>query len=92
MHALKKTKNLHIFSKNLIYKFIIRLNIIMNRTLNFIYNIFLWSQELNSIDDNLKRLDTIIKDADNTINTANNRKNQFEKDKLDLMNQGRLID
>ena len=51
----------------------------------------MWSQELNSIDDNIKRQDTIIKDANNTINTANNRKKQFQKDKQDLMNQGRLI-
>lgn len=52
------------------------------------FNIFKWSSELNSIDESIRKQDVIIRDANQLINNANNRKNQFKQDKIILMNQG----
>ena len=53
------------------------------------FNIFKWSVDLNSIDENINKQDKIIRESQNSINLATSKKNQLKKDKEELMSQGK---
>jgi len=55
------------------------------------FNVFKWSLDLNGIDDNINKQEKIIREAQNLINIATRKKNQFKEEKLILLNEGKLL-
>lgn len=55
------------------------------------FNVFKWSSDLNGIDDNINKQEKIIREAQNLINIATRKKNQFKEEKLILLNEGKLL-
>jgi hypothetical protein len=55
------------------------------------FNVFKWSADISGIDENISKQDKLIREAQNVINCATNKRNQFRKDKEQLLYDGLFL-